>query len=383
MCIHITIVMKDLWNEICFDLSECKRRNVLEKDYENAIVQCLAILGWKKYLGEITTQYPVQVGHETKLADIVVSSVGIEQFVIEVKRPGHTICQEDERQMFSYMRLLKHQVMFGLYIGDDIRLYYDDRSSQSFPEPLFIVDIVKDNPDGVRFVELFAKESFDIEKLQEFCRQKKEDLNKEQRIREEVEMLLSGNGEELFRRLYCEDCISRGLEDEFAKRVLEKISVNFLSKDQQENTHDWPDLHKCTPVDNVWEDHLQKKTTSLPKRLKRYSLNKSNPLGCGRLALAIVRQYVKENPHLSYKEIQQRLPSCATIGTWKEIEQESATRNDPRFMSRWFTRHEELMTSADKQVFALTTQWGANGPRPNILPMIEFARKQGYTVEEL
>lgn len=99
--------------------------------------------------------------------------------------------------------------------------------------------------------------------------------------------------------------------------------------------------------------------------------------------MAIVRQYVKENPHLSYREIQQRLPSCATIGTWKEIEQESAVRHDPRFMSRWFTRHEELMTSADKQVFALTTQWGANGPNPNILPMIEFARKQGYTVEEL
>ena len=52
-------------------------------------------------------------------------------------------------------------------------------------------------------------------------------------------------------------------------------------------------------------------------------------------------------------------------------------------MSRWFTRHEELMTSADKLVFALTTQWGANGPNPTIRPMIEFARKQGYTVEEL
>ena len=381
MCILITIVMKDLWNEICFDLSECKRRNVLEKDYENAIVQCLAILGWKKYLGEIATQYPIQVGHEKKRADIVVSSNGIAQFVIEVKKPNHTIYSEAERQISSYVLQLK--CMFGLYIGDDIRLYYNDMSSHSHPEPLFVVDITKDNPDGVRFVELFAKESFDIEKLQEFCRQKKEDLNKEQKIKEEIEMLLSGNGKELFRRLYCEDCISKGLEEDFANRVLEKISVNFLSKDQQANTHDWPDLHKSTPVDNVWEDHLQKKTTSQPKRLKRYSLNKSNPLGCGRLALAIVRQYVKENPHLTYKEIQQRLPSCATIGTWKEIEQESTTRHDPRFMSRWFTRHEELMTSADKQVFALTTQWGANGPSPNILPMIDFARKQGYVVEEL
>ena len=232
-------------------------------------------------------------------------------------------------------------------------------------------------------MELFAKESFDIEKLQEFCRQKKEDLNKEQRIREEVEMLLSGNGEELFKRLYCEYCISKGLEEDFANRVLEKISVNFLSKDHQTSTHYLSDLHKNSPVDNVWEDQIRNKTAFQSKHIKRYSLNKSNPLGCGRLALAIVRQYVKENPHLTYKEIQQRLPSCAAIGTWKEIEQESATRHDPRFMSRWFTRHEELMTSADKQVFALTTQWGANGPSPNILPMIDFARKQGYVVEEL
>ena len=383
MCIHITIVMKDLWNEICFDLSECKRRNVLEKDYENAIVQCLAILGWKKYLGEITTQYPVQVGHETKLADIVVSSEGIEQFVIEVKRPGHTICQEDERQMFSYMRLLKHQVMFGLYIGDDIRLYYDDRSSQSFPEPLFIVDISKDNPDGVRFVELFAKESFDIEKLQEFCRWKKKELNKEQEIKEEIKMLLSGNGEELFKRLYREYCISRGLEEDFAERVLDKTSVNFFSKDQQTTVQCPSDRHKNSPVDSRWVDTLTDRPTFQPKHIRRYSLNRSNPLGCGRLALAIVRQYVKDNPHLTYKDIRLRLPDCATIGTWKEIEQESAVRHDPRFMSRWFTRHEELMISADKQVFALTTQWGANGPNPNILPMIEFARKQGYTVEEL
>ena len=375
--------MKDLWNEICLELSDCKRRNVQEKEYENTIVRCLVFLGWKKSLSEITTQYPVQVGHETKLADIVVSSEGIEQFVIEVKRPSHVICQEDERQMFSYMRLLKNQVWFGLYIGDDIRLYYDDRSSQSFPEPLFIVDIVKDNPDGVRFVELFAKESFDIEKLQEFCRQKKDELDKEQKIKEEIEMLLSGNGEELFKRLYCEYCISKGLEEDFANRVLEKISVNFLSKDHQTSTHYLSDLHKNSPVDNVWEDQIRNKTAFQSKHLKRYSLNKSNPLGCGRLALAIVRQYVKENPHLTYKEIQQRLPSCAAIGTWKEIEQESSTRHDPRFMSRWFTRHEELMTSADKQVFALTTQWGANGPSPNILPMIDFARKQGYVVEEL
>ena len=108
--------MKEIWNEICHDLSECK----------NKIVWCLGYLGWEKYLVEITIQYPIQVGHKTKLDDIVVFSNGTEQLVIEVKRPGHTISPEDEKQMFSYTRLLNNHVLFGIHIGDDIRPYYDD-----------------------------------------------------------------------------------------------------------------------------------------------------------------------------------------------------------------------------------------------------------------
>ena len=55
-------------------------------------------------------------------ADIVILQDGIESFVIEVKRPNHVIQEEDEKQLFSYMRLMKHRVAFGLYIGDKIRL---------------------------------------------------------------------------------------------------------------------------------------------------------------------------------------------------------------------------------------------------------------------
>lgn len=74
--------MNDIWNEICFELRACIQNNVLEKDYENAICNCMVLLGWKKFRGEIITQYPVQAGHENKYADIVVSQDGTERFVI-------------------------------------------------------------------------------------------------------------------------------------------------------------------------------------------------------------------------------------------------------------------------------------------------------------
>ncbi len=147
--------MNEIWNEICFELRTCIQNNVLEKEYENAVCNCMVLLGWKKYRGEIITQYPVQAGHENKYADIVILQDNVEQFVIEIKRPNHILQEEDERQLFSYMRLLKHQVIFGLYIGDKIRLYYDDIASQQLPEQVFSIDIEENNSDGFKFVELF------------------------------------------------------------------------------------------------------------------------------------------------------------------------------------------------------------------------------------
>lgn len=56
------------------------------------------------------------------------------------------------------MRLLNHHVLFGIYIGDDIRLYYDNTQSLSLPEPLFIIEMTKYYTDGAQFVELFRGE---------------------------------------------------------------------------------------------------------------------------------------------------------------------------------------------------------------------------------
>lgn len=47
--------MNEIWNEICFELKERIQNNTLEKEYENAVCNCLMLLGWKKFKGEIVT----------------------------------------------------------------------------------------------------------------------------------------------------------------------------------------------------------------------------------------------------------------------------------------------------------------------------------------
>lgn len=380
--------MKDVWNEISYYLSECKNGKVLEKDYEATIVQCLSILGWKKYLGEITTQYPVQVGHETKLADIVVSSDNIERFVIEVKRPGHIICPEDERQIFSYMRLLKHQVSFGLYVGDDIRLYYDDRASSSLPEPIFVIDIIKDNADGIKFVELFSKDSFSIERLTEFCLQKKEELAKDQKIQEEISRLSCDKEGMFFKQLYKESCIAKGLGEDFAERVLEGISFAVHHKASPVvMIHDYAGFDSLTHTRENSKSHPKSSNTAGTKKHRRYQFNGILCKNAGVLAYCFVKKFTEDNPQLNYFELCRELPQCIRVFKYEEFIAKKTFSKDPDYDRRWLCEPDAVVCSSDNIRFVVQTgwnYWGYGDNRPsNICSLIEFARKKGYDVKEL
>ena len=227
--------MNDIWNEICFELRACIQNNVLEKDYENAICNCMVLLGWKKFRGEIITQYPVQAGHENKYADIVIMQDGVEQFVLEIKRPNHILQEEDERQLFSYMRLLKHQVIFGLYVGDKIRLYYDDVSSQQLPEQVFSLDIEENNPDGLKFVKLFSKDSFNVQTVMDFCKEQKAIFQKHKQIQDEVIKILSDTSGNIFKDALKEKYLNEGHSEDWVESVLNQfiLTVSPLIKGNQ------------------------------------------------------------------------------------------------------------------------------------------------------
>ena len=369
--------MKELWNEITYWLSSCKDRNVLEKEYENTIVQCLGLLGWKKYIGEITTQYAVQVGHETKLADIVVSLDNVEQFVIEVKRPGHIIQPEDERQLVSYMRLLKHPVPFGLYIGDKIRLYFDNGTS--FPEMIFCLDVSNDNIAGETFVNLFGRNTFKKSILIDYCTNIIDKRNRVKQLNNEFDLFISDSSNRI-KKLIINYFTEKGHQHDDICEVIEEYEISLR--------------HKTRPIITPEEDdngaRIQRSDKGMrkgayhPKTINKFSLNGSEALGCSRLALAITRQFIKDNPLLTISEIRKVLPPWARVRTLDEIHREMALKNDAYYERRWFTDKEDMLTDGEGTSFALTTQWSANGKYPSdIKPMIDFARRQGYEIKEL
>lgn len=370
--------MKELWNEISYWLSSCKTKNVLEKEYENTIAQCLGLLGWKKYSGEIITQYPIQVGHETKLADIVISLNGVEQFVIEVKRPGHTIQPEDERQLVSYMRLAKHPVQFGLYIGDEIRLYYDE--GNTFPEVIFCMDITSNSREGESFVELFRRNTFDCIKLKSYCEKILINRTKEQALDTMLSTFCSEYGETVLKNLLNEHLTQNGFDKYLVDKKLEDINISISPK------------FKFTNEDNIPTSNRSKQSNSEisssgSKIHRSYLLNGIICRKPAELAFFIVKKYIEENPTLTFEEVRIKLNKYARIISEKEYSIKKDQSADRDFERRWLYKPDAKLLSSDKVVFMVQTgwnYWGYNDSRPaNICNLIEFARSQGYDVQEL
>lgn len=344
----------NIWNEICHKLHNCKSRDVLENVYEDKIVDCLALLNWSEADGEIRRQYPIQVGHETKLADIVLSSNGVEQFVIEVKRPSHTIQEEDKKQLLSYMRMLKHPVKFGIYIGENIRLFYDDLTSE--PTEICTIAISEDDPNGIKFLELCHKDNYTPQAILDFYEDIKHKQAEEQEKKDTVAKILNDREGEGFRELLREKLLIEGHADEWIDDVFGqfKIMVSSTIVPQSATTKVTEISYTKAPI-----NHGEKDNT-------KYNIFGLRNLSKGKFVHAVIKHYVEQYPmtYNDYVKVFNQKGNSATIKLLEDIK-------DP---IRYLIQQECHLLSVDGKLFAVSTQW----TKTNIRFIEEFAQQQGY-----
>lgn len=152
----------------------------IQRVWENLFVE---IFGYSKLSEEVVAQRNIQIGATARtIPDIIIRNE--EQgdlFVVELKR--HTLTTGTE-QLFSYLKLLK--VDLGVLICNKIYLYdYDitkDDDKQAFVEIAF----TKDNLDGIKFVELFSKASFDRQHIKNFIQERKKEKENIHAIQQKV-----------------------------------------------------------------------------------------------------------------------------------------------------------------------------------------------------
>lgn len=218
-------MVKEKWDEICFLLSENISPEISEHNFEQNVIQALRVLDWKEYSGDVEIRPSFQIGAANRISpDFVIKSTdGTKLFVIEIKQPNIPLTTTFQQQLFSYMRQLKLE--YGILIGQGIQIFYDGSlSKQEDPILLETIKFTRENDKGLKFVELFAKDSFHEETLKSFTLKSLQKINQREESKKLREKILTSEYHFRISELIKEDFLNE-YDGELIDSVLKDLKI--------------------------------------------------------------------------------------------------------------------------------------------------------------
>lgn len=297
---------------------------------------------------EIKPQYEVTMGSSKNRADIVVQrSKDDKLFLMELKR--HTL-NNGQKQLFSYLNQVKTEI--GILVCDKLYVYDFDYTQKSEKYSYVEIDFTQDNPDGIKFVELFTSDNFDRQKIKDFIAQKNQSKENIALIRKDLtdDFVLSVVKNHLTEKYPAED-VERGLKE---------MVITVRPKGAG------------TPAPVVGAlFHKQKGK----KDNTRYTVNGTPTGGKCPTVYAAVEYYVKSNPGITFEQLQVAFPDKAAKPGFRKVISllEQVSQNEwegSRF-------NKNPITLASGQQVVVSTQWY---PR-NMREFIEYAGRAGIVIE--
>lgn len=333
----------------CYNKNKNAPEQRIQRDWENLFVE---IFGYSKLLKEVDSQRSIQIGSTVRtIPDIIIHNK--EQgdlFVVELKR--HTLTTGTE-QLFSYLKLLK--VDLGVLICNKIYLYdYDitkDDDKQAFVEIAF----TKDNPDGIKFVELFSKGSFNRQNVKDFIQKRKKEKDNIHAIQQKVTAeFVRQILQEQLAVTYSQTEIEQALK-EIVITVGKKVAVPVIPPAGVKAA---PDIKPAGAKDNT-----------------QYSVDGNITGGKCPTAYAVVSKYISMYPTISYSELYNIFPDEAGKPGFGKCIRLPQDVTEAQWNGNRFNKHPLHLASGEQVV--VSTQWTPD----NFNSFIQYATKAGIEIK--
>ena len=298
--------------------------------------------------------------------------------VIEIKRPRNKLNEDQILQLVSYMR--QRCVQFGLYIGDRIALFYDDYSNE--PTEVWGLNIDSEADEGWRFVDFFARGSFNEERLDIFCKERMNEIHTSMGLRDITWKLAEGGGDAILKEMVEHYLVgTKRYDNGLVTKLLNRYKFIAQLLERKEEVND-------TDIENeigqqshyVLVKQPRSKSGSNGRDNTKYSIDGGiNYFGKNRIVREIIIRYLESHPKLTYRQLEQIFPdemqgSYGIVRSLDELHEMEHDRKD--LETRYLMKEEELLKTADGVQFAVCNQWGAYNI-PNIFRLME---KWGWNV---
>lgn len=345
--------MKDNWKEIVETLTKDIRDNTTENKYQDDFISCLKMLGWKTVNGSIRREVNIPIGNNNTIRPDIVLCKNEKILPIEIKRPSNICTERQEEQLLSYMRQLKSNV--GIYVGNDIRFFYDDPNDLNSAICVFKIDFKEDDDNGITLCELLSFDTFDKEYFELFCKEQYDKVNDHNKLKDRLEdFFYAANVTNNIKSLIVELFVKEGFDKDEIEKELSEISIDINFNTKLDSYI--PDSVSVVNVKN--EIH---RNYNQNKRKEKFSLDGNYYCGVGPFVRLVVNKYIEDHPNITFDELKFIFPDDLTTGSYgfvmKEKDFMKKSLDNEDIKNRFFPKPIRLY---DNTMIVLNNQWGNN-----------------------
>lgn len=341
--------MRD-WSSICRSMRYANTQTEIE--YQNSLKDLLLEngLGWSDE--QISEQPTLQLGSTERLIpDIVVSKDDKNKFVIEIKKPSHIKTQKNIEQLVSYMKQL--EVPVGIYIGDEIEVYYKKIGDGSRPVSVLRAIFDANEAGGPDFVSLFSEDKFSVDSILEYIKKQESKL----KFKSDVDRLLS-----------------EITSDKFQKDVFDALKKYLVERGENVDVIESALSQVVFNVSILASESLNAEGRASNDGIREsngVSQMKRNNGTVQRYAYGLIRQILEKNYALRFRQLYELFGRKNFI---EDINQVRDTR-------RWFMDENDIIKTVDGTKVVVSNQWGLNNnSKPKMDRLRSIAKEQGIEV---
>lgn len=329
--------------------------NSTETKYQQEIENCLKFLGWRNSNKTMQSQVTINIGNNNSIRpDIVLYKNGVPVLPIEIKRPNNTCNAKQQTQLKSYMRQLRLNI--GLYIGENIQLYYDNPEDRDNPISVFKVELQQDDKNGEPLCEILFYPNFDIQKLEDLCKERYNQIVARNNLHQRLEEFFSeNNAVKNLVILIKEKFIKEGYREDVLEDELCKLSLSIQ----------W---RKNMPLSNIIKASVasEKSEEEEIEHDRYFSFDGVNYHCKRKFVLELIKDYVAINSGMTFEELEKVFPSnlhskaLGVIRTLASVKERIV--HQPDLQKRYFLKDSEIITLSNGTKVVVNNQWGKKFP---------------------